>query len=226
MSLLLACPQFSEPIALRENTVHTLVLENPAVCRSFLADFMTQKSGGEGGIVLSENFEPIALSAYAELIIDPLSVQLNTRPMLNKLYNALAHTAIDETHYAAFSELQASVEAFLYSVCEAQDAELVFTGSMEATQLFKIADVRFDNTSERPLAERLLDYMCVNSRYLKTKVFLLYNIKDVLEKEELETLCQALFYHKILFLLVQSEEKYRVAHETQWILDNDLCEIY
>ena len=175
---------------------------------------------------LSENFEPIALSAYAELIIDPLTVQPNTRPVLTKLYSALANTANDETHFAEFSELQAHIEAFLYSVCEAQETELVFNGGLEAAQLFKAADVRFDFASERPLTERLLDYMRVNSQYLKTKVFLLYNIKDVLEKEELETLCQALFYNKILFLLVQSEAKYRVANETQWILDNDLCEIY
>lgn len=226
MSLMFACPQFSEPIVLRENTVHTLVLEKPAACRKFLSEFMLQKSGGEGGIVLSENFEPIALSAYAELIIDPLTVQPNTRPVLTKLYSALANTANDETHFAEFSELQAHIEAFLYSVCEAQETELVFNGGLEAAQLFKAADVRFDFASERPLTERLLDYMRVNSQYLKTKVFLLYNIKDVLEKEELETLCQALFYNKILFLLVQSEAKYRVANETQWILDNDLCEIY
>ena len=47
-----------------------------------------------------------------------------------------------------------------------------------------------------------------------------------MEKSELEALCQELFYRKIPILLVQSTETYRLSNEIQWILDNDLCEIY
>lgn len=76
------------------------------------------------------------------------------------------------------------------------------------------------------LLEELLDYMRIFREYLGTKLFVLYNVKAVVEKSELEALCQELFYRKIPILLVQSTETYRLSNEIQWILDNDLCEIY
>lgn len=68
--------------------------------------------------------------------------------------------------------------------------------------------------------------MRIFREYLGTKLFVRYNVKAVVEKSELEALCQELFYRKIPILLVQSTETYRLSNETQWILDNDLCEIY
>lgn len=226
MSLMLSCPQFSEAITFQENTVHTLVLENPTACCAFLSDLIQQQAGGEGNFVLSEHFEPISLSKYTELIAEPLTVQPNTRTILTKLYAQLSKTANDESHFAALSGLQANIESFLYSVCETQENDLIFTQGMELTQLFKSVDVQFDFSAERPLAERLLDYMRICREYLGIKLFVLYNVKAVLEKVELEALCRELFYRKIPILLVQSSECYRLDSEMQWILDNDLCEIY
>lgn len=226
MSLMLACPQFSEAIEFRENTVHTLVFENPVACREFLSDFLRQKAGGEGKLVLSENFEPISFSKYAELILEPLSVQPNTRTVLTKLYTQLSKVSNDETHFTTLAALQTAIEEFLYSVCETQESELTFSQGIELSQLFKSAEVQFDFSPERPLAERLLDYMRICREYLDTKLFVLYNAKAILEKTESEALCQELFYRKIPILLVQSTETYRLDSEIQWILDNDLCEIY
>lgn len=226
MNLSLAYPQLSEAIEFRENTVHTLVLENPTVCRAFLSDFMQQQAGGEGSIVLSEHFEPISVAKYTELITEPLTVQPNTRTVLTKLYAQLSKIANDASHFTAFSELQTSIENFLYTICESQDSDLTFSQGVDFSQLLKGADVQFDFSPERSLAERLLDYMRIYREYLGTKLFVLYNVKAVLEKSELEALCQELFYRKIPILLVQSTETYRLSDEVQWILDNDLCEIY
>lgn len=226
MSLMLSCPQFSETIAFQENTVHTLVLENPTACYAFLSDWVHQQAGGDGQTVLSENFTPISIAKYAELITEPLTVQPNTRTVLTKLYAQLSKTANDESHFAALSELQTSIENFLYAICESQESDLTFSQGIEFSQLLKGADVQFDFSSERPLAEKLLDYMRICREYLGTKLFVLYNVKAVVEKSELEALCQELFYRKIPILLVQSTETYRLSNEIQWILDNDLCEIY
>lgn len=223
---MLACPQFSEALHFEENTLHTFVFENPIVCRTFLMDFLSQKAGGDGEIILSEAFEPIAVSKYAEILLEPLNVQANTRPILTKLYAQLEQIANDENHFVQYADLQSSISSFLLALTDEQGAELSFSEGVALPPLFKSVDLQFDCSAERPLTERLLDYMTAACAYLGTKLFVFYNLKALLSKDELELLCKELFYRKIQILLVQSEEKYRLPNETQWILDNDLCEIY
>lgn len=226
MNLMLACPQFSEALRLEENRLHTFVFENPTVCRAFLADILHQKAGGCGEIVLSEAFEPIPMQKYAEILLEPLTVQPNTRPILTKLYAQLEQVANDEVHFVQYADLQRAVSSFLLTLTESQETELSFSESMVLSQVFKAADLQFDCSAERPIAERLLDYMIAARTYLGTKLFVFYNLKSLLSEDELKMLCKELFYRKIQILLVQSEEKYRLPYEVQWILDDDLCEIY
>ena len=50
-----------------------------------------------------------------------------------------------------------------------------------------------------------------------------YNIKEYLEREEIEKLVQCCFYNKIHVLFLETTEKYKLNQEKIYIIDKDRC---
>ena len=86
-------PDMQMQIILKEGIVHEWILESPALFSRFVGELVVQADGGEGRFVLSEDMEETKLSKVAEVIVNPFSVDINSRKMLSKLYGELEKTA-------------------------------------------------------------------------------------------------------------------------------------
>ena len=75
----LAHYDLSEPITFCENKINVLVLENGAYFRDKVYQLRAQCNGESGEWILSENGKILEISRYAELIYDPMELDLSSK---------------------------------------------------------------------------------------------------------------------------------------------------
>ena len=65
----------------------------------YVGELYKQANKDEGEFVLSENNKEIDIAKYSEIVINPLSVEINNRKILNKLYEELHKLSSNEVLY-------------------------------------------------------------------------------------------------------------------------------
>ena len=86
------------------------IVESPESFSGYVLELSTQIDGNEGQFVLSEKNKELDLAKKAELIFDPLTVDINERKILNKLYMELSDLSKREEMYIKTVELLRSLQ--------------------------------------------------------------------------------------------------------------------
>lgn len=108
------------------------------------------------------------------------------------------------------------------SLIENYPYPVTYDDQIEISELFKVFEVRFDESSDS-LAEFVLNYFRMVSRVLGLKLFVFVGVKQYLSREELSFLYRSLFYEKIFLLDIESEQKDILEEEKTVIIDKDQC---
>ena len=82
-----------------ENKVPVLVVESPKRFRQFIKELVEQCDGGNGGFVLSESWEPLAIKDTCSMIAEPLFLQINDRQTVAALVKWLKAITVNERYY-------------------------------------------------------------------------------------------------------------------------------
>ena len=82
-------PDFSFQVELCECSICKLVIEAPKLFYALTTDLLNQSEGSEGKFVLSDNGKIQRISEKMYNIINPFSIELNTKKALTKLYGIL-----------------------------------------------------------------------------------------------------------------------------------------
>ena len=210
----------------RENQVPVLTVEAPRRFRRLVAELQTQWAGGEGGFVLSRNWEPVDLGKNCDLICEPLFARVNHRLCASALAKWLRAQAVGETMMLDTLRMNQELSQWLGRLLEGSPEPLCWPGEVDLAQLFKACGVEFEG-DEADLPERLYRRVRVAQSFLHVNAFIFVNLKRCLEQQELNELYRALFYQNARVMLVENTcEKYDLRYETPWILDRDDCEIY
>lgn len=62
------------------------IIESPELFSKYVGELYKQANKDEGEFVLSENNKEIDIAKYSEIVINPLSVEINNRKIFYKLY--------------------------------------------------------------------------------------------------------------------------------------------
>ncbi len=225
MSILFAYPDLlGQAIPIEENEVPVLIIENRRALRSLLLDLQLQKSGLSGQVLFSCNGKDIKF-ANVDFLGDVVNLDLNSKNLLTKLISSLERRTAQEDFFEQVSEVNRTVQELLLLLSEDFDVEFTFADQLDMKALLKICGIQFSETGSDYL-ESLCNYLLLSRILLKTEVFVLVNLKLILDEEELKNLYQFLEYHKIKVLLLEGLETDRLPIEKYYIIDKDLCVIY
>lgn len=224
----IAHSMLEKPIEFEENVVNVLVVENPKMFSVVVADFYKQiENNEEGGFVLSEDSKVLSMQKYLDIILEPFTVDLNQKKIINKLYTKLKEKSVESEMYKETTELQSNIFAYIEKISETVEYPLVYDSSgIDFQDVFKMVDLKLEANHES-LLEKLLDYMTVVYEFLGISHFVAVNLKSFLSFEDLEELYKGIQYKKLsLFLLENKTQENNSTVEKLYILDSDLCSIY
>ena len=200
------------------------VIESPEAFLKFTRELCSQASGEEGKFVLSSE-EEIPLSKYAEIITDPLNVNVNDRKILNKLYAEMSELSFGEELYAETRKMLADFQEYFLKLEQAGNYSLETDSEIDVVSIFKAAGVKIQSCSDN-FIENLCQYAEIMASLLRKKVIILINIRSYINDEQLKQLLAEVRYKEIALLLIENMERELPAGVHRYIIDSDQCEIF
>ena len=211
-------------IDIEKSPVNILVIESPSALREMISDIIRQCDGEEGSMVLSEDGEPLTFK-NVELVIDPFSVDINNRKILNKLYDRIEKILVESDNFIQFQEVKSEIERLLESVSNQYEYPLIWQDSYPADDILKLVELKL-NIETVSLEERIMTYIDVMNDLCGTKLFVFVNVMDYIEEETFCDMVRELEYQETGVIFIESREKYSLGNMKTWIIDKNLCEIY
>ena len=201
------------------------IIESPELFSKYVGELYKQANKDEGEFVLSENNKEIDIAKYSEIVINPLSVEINNRKILNKLYEELHKLSSNEVLYMKTLELTKLIQEYLLDLEQETNYILEFNNEVEMNALFKAVDLKCEDSGE-DFFERLVKYIKVLVDLLSVKLVVFINARCFLNDERIRRLCEEIKYTEIKGLFIENSEKTCVEGMERYIIDKDKCEIY
>ncbi len=212
-----------QPLVMDGESVTTLVIENPSLMYTVLADIHAQCQGEAGTSVLSSNDKKVDINHSLDLLTDFVTFDGNRKSLLTKILHGLEKTANDETYYQRTHRLMAELENYLNDLSMELDVEMAYD-KLSLNNLLKSVGMRVIIDYNK-LVERLFAYMDLVRRFEGEKLFLLVNLRSFVSLEDMELFMQTVVAHGLRVLLVDNQAYPLLPLEKRHIIDSDLCEI-
>lgn len=211
-------------LELPEDSVTSLILEQPKFYYDFITDIYGQISGSSGTVYFSDTDSSFSMTKSAVLLSQFIPFETNQKPMLNALYAKMKKVAQDEEFFLSAHELSSQIETFIHSLAGRFDEEIIWDHPDDITLLLKAVSVRFFD-KQPDLQSQVLDYMLACRGYLGKRLFITVNLRSYLGEQEAEALYRSVVLHKITMLCIENREYKHISHEKRLIIDEDLCVI-
>lgn len=204
-----------------ENTVNVLVLEDPVQFSEIVYLLKSDEKVLESPFVLSESDKFLQISKEMEIIVDPFSLDFNSRKIQQQLYKEMEIVATE------FDVEKAEVNGRMLYLIEGiqerlQYQNIAYNLEFSWENLLKLYQVHFEPLCES-LLEKLVEYIKIASNLLNLKVIGFVNLKLYLTKEQLHYLYEIAFYNKVNLLLIENIENTQLEEEKLYIVDRDKC---
>lgn len=221
--MILAHPFLSENIEFKDNSINTLIVENPTAFRNMISQLIDETNGYNGDFVLSEKFEPVKIEKYVEIVADIFSVNFSDRRFISKINKEALNAS------GSFSEMTADLIMKLNeigdSIASVLDFEATFKQIDNLEDVIKILNFSID-IDELSLDNKIIQYVKLCNAFFGKELFVFVNIKNFFEDEELKELYKKLRYEKYNVLFIESSKReYTDEFESILTIDKDLCEI-
>ncbi len=219
--MILAYSKLNLQMEFIENTVNVLVLEDPVQFSEIVYLLKSDEKVLESPFVLSESDKFLQISKEMEIIVDPFSLDFNSRKIQQQLYKEMEIVATE------FDVEKAEVNGRMLYLIEGiqerlQYQNIAYNLEFSWENLLKLYQVHFEPLCES-LLEKLVEYIKIASNLLNLKVIGFVNLKLYLTKEQLHYLYEIAFYNKVNLLLIENIENTQLEEEKLYIVDKDKC---
>lgn len=208
-------------INFEENRKQVLVLENSEVFSEFVQDIYQQVQGEEGRFLLSSDDEKISISKKAEIILNPIELEINNRKVISKLYEEMK-TMSDECYFPEVSEIHAKIIEYFDELSLKLPYPIQYSMDMNVLSLYKLYDLKLE-FEELTLFERILEYIKVLGMLTDVKLLVLVNIKNYFNDEKMNELYKCSTYYNVNLLLIEAVQRNKIEEERLYIIDKDKC---
>lgn len=219
-------PDFILPIIEKNSCIcHKWIIESPEYFSKYVQELFSQINGNEGNFVLSSDEKELDISKMMEIIVNPLSVNINDRKIINKLYSELSQTAFDSENYLDTQGILADIQKYFLNLEQASNYILEMDSEIDITALFKALNIKLEIFADN-FFEMLNQYIKITAELLKKKIVVFINISSYLSEEQLKELLKNAAYDEIILLLIENHQKDYFLEDTRCIIiDKDGCEI-
>ena len=161
-------------------------------------------------------------SKVSETIINPFSVSLNSKKILNSVYKEIYDIGIDK-HVKEFINLSDQVRVFIDKMINCVPYELQYLDNITIQDYLKVFDVKFDET-DIGFLEHLIIYINTIRHVLNKSVVFIVGLKDYINEDEISYLYERCLYEKIKIVLIEHVyHKPCNCNEKCFIVDEDHC---
>lgn len=215
---------FDNSFELKSEVINTLVIENRELFISFIKQLHIEMSTEEGKIILQDDLKELSFKKYAELIIDPFTLDPNNVKNLKKLYEKIIDNSSNEEIYEKRLVFENVLKDYIEEIVFSSDYELIYD-SLDYQNIFKAVNLHI-NTEANNLTSMIIDYIRISSDLTGTKLFIFVNIDNFLTDADLIELQNFICYNNIIVFCLQNQLKRKlIENENLRIIDEDLCEI-
>ena len=216
-------PEIETVFDLDNGRFNSLVVEAQDMFVRLLGDISAQINGSDGECVISEKNTPVSFAKRAALLDVYVPFELNRKPLLGKILNALERKANDAEHFEASAAILASIERMLDTLILDIPCELEYS-NISIGALLKAAAPEL-NADGATLAEKVLDYMEIVTQFDCEKLFILVNIRSYINDSDMELFAKTVISHNYQVIDLESSERQRLSSEFRVLVDEDMCEI-
>lgn len=215
---------FDNSFELKSEVINTLLIENRELFISFIKQLHIEMSTEEGKIILQDDLKELSFKKYAELIIDPFTLDPNNAKILKKLYEKIIDNSSNEELYEKRLVFENILKDYIEEIVFLSDYELLYD-SLDYQNIFKAVNLHI-NTEANNLTSMIIDYMRISSDLTGTKLFIFVNLDNFLTDADLIELQNFICYNNITVFCLQNQLKRElIKNENLRIIDEDLCEI-
>lgn len=209
-------------IELKENIISVVVIEKVELRLRIIDELYSQINGIEGNWILVENEKQFDLSKSVDMILEPFSVELNSKKIKNKLYQDIKEVA-QEYYFSQGMELHSNICGYIENVLEKIPYPIKYDAEWNLLEILKVYGVELEEESESKCG-KLFNYIKLVNNVCGNSVFILVNIKQYLTEQQVLELYKLVMYSKIQLVLIEFNmynEKNNV--EDIYVLDADGC---
>lgn len=204
-----------------ENQVNVICIENRQFFRTVIEDLINQSTGGTGQFVIYDNEKEIAVSKVLDFIISPYMVDVNNKKITNKITSELVSISKDELFQESLI-LHSKICEYLLELTGRTDYNLEFNTDLNISGLLKCYDIKMAN-DDMDVIERVIEYIKAMHRICGIQLFAFLNLKQYLNKYELDEFYKSVFYEKVYVILIEGSCTEKRNEENVLIIDSDLC---
>lgn len=209
-------------IELGENEINVITIENVSDYRSIVGDLYRLSNNNDGRIVISSGKGEEAFSKVSETIINPFSVSLNSKKILNSVYKEIYDIGKDK-HVKDFINLSDQVRVFVDKMINCVPYQLQYLDNITIQDYLKVFDVKFDET-DMGFLEHLIMYINTIRHVLNKSVVFIVGLKDYINEDEISYLYERCLYEKIKIVLIEHVyHKPCNCNEKCFVVDEDHC---
>ncbi|MDO4568204.1 MAG: type II-A CRISPR-associated protein Csn2 [Clostridia bacterium] len=220
-----AHPEISGVFEINKPYVNTLVIENQQLFSELLCDIYMGTRGLDSKSVLSVHDTPVPIEKYAEMISSFVDLNINRKPLLNKIIARMEQISVDAEHYlrtaSLLAELESVVEEWAFDIpCDIIASKVHVSAILKAIGI----ELRDHYNGSSVLGEKLLDYMELVREFDQDKLFILVGLRSYIDDTTTAQFLQTALLHEYRILLIDSREHLRLPMEKRLTVDVDLCE--
>lgn len=172
-------------------------------------------------IVVTSSEKKVNLSKEATIIIDPWSIDCNSKQIKSKLYQLLLDVSqeqIDES----FIKLRTDMFKYIEDLSEHVPYNISYNMQLDSSAILKCLDVAIDSKCV-DFIERIVEYMKLMQSLCKIKVLFFVNLKSYLSIEQLEMFYKEAKYINLQLVLIEHTVAEHISNEKLMIIDQDDC---
>lgn len=204
-----------------DRIVTVITVEEPSIMAEYVQDLKRLLENDEGDFSLFEGEKELKLSETAEVILDPWSLDYNSKRIKGKLLRLVNDVAVDQ-FYEDFLNVRGSICSFVENVLEHIPYSIEYNMEPDINAISKMLDIRIEQ-GENTIVERLVEYMKLLSSLCSVKVFFFINLRSFISDEAMKLVYQEATYSGIALVLVESVQRSILENEQDFIIDRDKC---
>lgn len=208
-------------IDIDENIPAILVLENCDAMAEIVEDLYNLCLNEEGNSVLSDGLKVFPIDKMVEVIVNPFSIDFNSKRIQSKLYSELLEAT--DLYVEEKAEIQTRIIDYLDKLSYHVPYDMITNEmDLDLLRLFKMFEVRLDPQCNT-LLERLVEYIKIQSRLLNKRLVIFVNVFSYLDGYAIQELAEICEYHKMGIIFIESREPDIKIISRTYIIDKDKC---
>lgn len=222
--MILRLKGFQLEVDINEGEATVLTISNKFLFRSIVQILQTPNED-DNTIVIENNNQILNIFKETFVLCDYINIEFRSKMILTQLYRSIESTInLDSNIKDEIDSEIKNLGRLIYDISNDFEFDISYNCELNIMNLLKFFDVQLDIDSYSKVIDKLYLFFDLYSRFNLKKLIIFINLKAYFTFGEIKELYKYLFYKKILFICIESEEYDRMESETNYLIDEDLVE--